>query len=733
MAGNNKVLPKPGERNILITSALPYVNNVPHLGNIIGCVLSADVFARYCRLKGYNTLYICGTDEYGTATETKALQEGTTPRAICDKYHKLHAEIYEWFNISFDKFGRTSTDDQTRITQDIFKKLHKNGYTFTDDVDQLYCPTCNMYLADRYVEGTCPHCGYDDARGDQCDKCQKLLNPTELKNPRCKVSGTTPVQRSSKHIFLDLPKLYDRLAHWFEPAAKKGEWSDNSTQITRSWVRPDGLKPRCITRDLKWGTPVPLEGFENKVFYVWFDACIGYVSITSTYTPEWEQWWKNPENVQLYQFMGKDNVPFHTVIFPGSELGTGDPYTMLHHLSTTEFLNYENTKFSKSRGIGVFGDQAKSTGIASELWRYYLLTNRPESGDSNFAWEDFAFKVNSELRDNLGNFVNRSLKFVSQFFDRTIPEFKLREDEEKFIEQAERGFAEYISFMEKVKLKDGLHELMKLSFLGNKYMQDQKPWEKLKNGDKATCGTNVYVLANFVKNLVPFIEPFMPTLADKILDQLKSPHDKISEKFEFLLKPGHVIGEPTPLIAGLDKAQVSECKEKFSGAVARKKGPDFPAEIRVAKVIGVEEHQQADHLYILKLDLGTEQRTVVSGLRGAYRDKDLLLGKLVLVLRNLKDSKFKGVLSQGMVLVADFEGGKQMELLTVKGSVPLGSLVLPDGFSLLESKQKYTVPDFQKLDLQVQGGTAVLDGSVKLLASGQEIGPDGSLQTAKIK
>lgn len=725
------ILPKPGARNVLITSALPYVNNVPHLGNIIGCVLSADVFARYSRLRGYNTLYICGTDEYGTATETKALSEKTTPRAICDKYFKIHSEIYEWFNISFDKFGRTSTEEQTKITQDIFNKLHKNGYTSEADVDQLYCPTCNLFLADRYVEGTCPHCAYDDARGDQCDKCQKLLNPTELKNPRCKVSGTTPVKRSSRHIFLELPKLYDPLANWFEPAAKKGEWSTNSQQITRAWIRPDGLKPRCITRDLKWGTPVPLEAFKDKVFYVWFDACIGYVSITATYTPEWEQWWKNPENVQLYQFMGKDNVPFHTVIFPGSELGTGDPFTMLHHLSTTEFLNYENTKFSKSRGIGVFGDQAKDTGIASELWRYYLLSNRPESADSNFAWDDFAFKVNSELRDNLGNFINRALKFIAASLGGKIPqEFNLLDSDKEFIKEVEQGIERYVDLLEKVKIKDGIKEIMNLSFLGNKYWQDNKPWQSIKS-DPARCNTVLYVTANMVKVLTTLLEPYMPTLADKILSQLNSPHDQITTKFEFLLKPGHAIGTPEPLVAGIDAARVDEYRQQFSGQA--KKGPSFPAEIRVGKIVSIENHELADNLYIVKVDLGKEQRTVVSGLRAAYKDKDLLLGKHILLLCNLKDTKFKGVASQGMLLVADHEG-KHTEVLTVKGGVPLGSLVLPDGYTLLESKQKYTVPDFQKEDLQVIGGVAILNGTIKLLAAGNtEIGPDGSLQAAKIK
>ncbi|CAI8056217.1 Methionine--tRNA ligase, cytoplasmic [Geodia barretti] len=411
------ILPVPGEKNILITSALPYVNNVPHLGNIIGCVLSADVFARYCRLRGYNTLYICGTDEYGTATETKALEEGLTPQEICSKYFAIHDEVYKWFNIEFDVFGRTSTPQQTEITQEIFWQLHRKGFISTEKVDQLLCQNCDRFLADRFVEGTCPLCAYEDARGDQCDKCGRLINATELKSPRCKVCGSSPVIKTSDHIFLDLDKLQPTVVEWFKEASKKGVWSQNALNITSAWVR-DTLKPRCISRDLRWGTPVPLEGFTEKVFYVWFDATIGYISITACYTPEWRQWWKNPDDVQLYQFMAKDNVPFHSVVFPCSLLGANDGYTIVNHLSSTEYLKYEDGKFSKSRGVGVFGIDAKNTGIPSDVYRFYLLYVRPETQDSTFNWSDFVAKNNSELLNNLGNFINRCLVFIRNSFDR---------------------------------------------------------------------------------------------------------------------------------------------------------------------------------------------------------------------------------------------------------------------------------------------------------------------------
>lgn len=303
-----KILPKQNEPNILVTSALPYVNNVPHLGNIIGSTLSADVYARYSRSRNRNTLYICGTDEYGTATETKALEDGVSPQQLCDKYHALHAQVYKWFQIGFDHFGRTTTPAQTEICQDVFLKLLKNGYMEKRTMTQLFCERCERFLADRYVEGICPRCGYEDARGDQCDKCGQLLDAIELLEPRCKVCSTRPVPRESPHIFIRMDNLQPRVEEWARKQAVTGGWSSNGRTITESWFK-EGLRPFSLTRDLKWGVKVPkVEGTEDvadKVFYVWFDAPIGYPSITANYTPDWQQWWKNPDNVKLYQFMGK--------------------------------------------------------------------------------------------------------------------------------------------------------------------------------------------------------------------------------------------------------------------------------------------------------------------------------------------------------------------------------------------------------------------------------------------
>lgn len=565
------ILPVKGEKNILITSALPYVNNVPHLGNIIGCVLSADVYARYCRLRNYNCLYVSGTDEYGTATETKALAEGVTPREICDKYNHLHTNIYKWFNIDFDYFGRTSTDKQTEIAQDIFWKIYKNGYFLEDNVEQLQCTKCNKFLADRFVEGICPLCSYEDARGDQCDACGKLINAIELIKPRCKICSSTPVVKTSRHVFLDLPKISPQLESWL---TKKEEdmWTHNARTITKAWVA-EGLKPRCVTRDLKWGTPVPLEGFNDKVFYVWFDAPIGYISITANYTNEWEKWWKNPVDVTLVNFMAKDNVPFHTVVFPSSLIAAKDNYTLVNHLSATEYLNYEDSKFSKSRGVGVFGDHAESTGIPSDIFRFYLLFVRPETNDSAFKWSTMAATNNSELLNNLGNFINRSLMFMKNAFKSIVPDMSFTDEEYKLIASINIDLKNYVDYLEKFKIRDAVRFALNMSRAGNQYIQNNQPWV-LAKGDKtqlARAGTVIAFSANISALISILIHPYMPDTSAEIQKQLNLSEDCliIPEVFRPILKTGHQIGVPSPLFKKIDDELVETLQKRFQGGCAQ--------------------------------------------------------------------------------------------------------------------------------------------------------------------
>ncbi|CAG8972486.1 hypothetical protein HYALB_00001176 [Hymenoscyphus albidus] len=572
MATPNPILPEKGKNNILITSALPYVNNVPHLGNVIGSVLSADVFSRFSKLRGRPTLFICGTDEYGTATETKALETGQTPQELCDEFHKKHKDVYDWFEIAFDHFGRTTTEKQTEIAQDIFLKLHKNGFLEERTTTQPYCEKHESFLADRFVEGTCPKCQYDDARGDQCDKCGSLLDPFELINPHCKIDGATPVPRETTHIFLRLDKVASDIDKWFSKSSQEGEWPQNGVSITRSWLNK-GLEGRSITRDLKWGTPIPLPGYEKKVLYVWFDACIGYPSITANYTKDWELWWRDPENVKLYQFMGKDNVPFHTVIFPGSQIGTGDKWTMLNHLSTTEYLNYENGKFSKSRGVGVFGDTVKDTGIPPSVWRYYLLANRPETGDTQFEWKSFIAANNSELLANLGNFVNRLIKFVNAKLDGVVPQFSASYTDESFdfpnfISEVNALLAEYVADLEAVRLRAGVQKLMQISARGNLLLAGRLDNTNLKDSPERTH-TIIGLALNLSYLLASLASPYMPSTATSIVEQLNAPLGQIPDKWvPDALPGGHKIGKAAYLFTKIDDKKEKEWRTRYGGTQA---------------------------------------------------------------------------------------------------------------------------------------------------------------------
>uniref|UniRef100_A0A0D9QXQ6 Methionine--tRNA ligase, cytoplasmic n=1 Tax=Chlorocebus sabaeus TaxID=60711 RepID=A0A0D9QXQ6_CHLSB len=629
----NPVLPVTGERNVLITSALPYVNNVPHLGNIIGCVLSADVFARYSRLRQWNTLYLCGTDEYGTATETKAMEEGLTPQEICDKYHIIHADIYRWFNISFDTFGRTTTPQQTKITQDIFQRLLTRGFVLQDTVEQLRCEHCARFLADRFVEGVCPFCGYEEARGDQCDKCGKLINAVELKRPQCNLClSVCPLYLSfSLHLFLNLlSQLEKRLEEWLGRTLPGSDWTPNARFITRSWLR-DGLKPRCITRDLKWGTPVPLEGFEDKVFYVWFDATIGYLSITANYTDQWERWWKNPEQVDLYQFMAKDNVPFHGIVFPCSALGAEDNYTLVSHLIATEYLNYEDGKFSKSRGVGVFGDMAQDTGIPADIWRFYLLYIRPEGQDSAFSWTDLLLKNNSELLNNLGNFINsqpRAGMFVSKFFGGYVPEMVLTPDDQRLLAHVTLELQHYHQLLEKVRIRDALRSILTISRHGNQYIQVNEPWKRIKGSeaDRQRAGTVTGLAVNIAALLSVMLQPYMPTVSATIQAQLQLPPPACSillTNFLCTLPAGHQIGTVSPLFQKLENDQIESLRQRFGGGQA--KTSPKPAVIETVTTAGPQQIQAL-------MDEVTKQGNIVRELKAQKADKNHVAAEVVKLL-----------------------------------------------------------------------------------------------------
>lgn len=498
--------------------------------------------------------------------------EKVTPKELCDKYHVIHRDIYKWFNVSFDIFGRTTTQPQTEITQEMFLRLHENGFLEERNTTQLYCEEHKSFLADRFVEGECPKCAYPDARGDQCDGCGQLLDPLELKKPRCKVDNATPVTKDTNHIFLRLDKLQPEIESWYHESAAKGAWSSNAKQITAAWLK-QGLEARSITRDMKWGTPVPLPGYDDKVIYPWFDACIGYSSITACYTDDWRKWWHS-DDVQLYQFLGKDNVVFHSVIYPGTEIGTRDKWTKLHHLAATEYLTYEGGKFSKSRGIGVFGDSAQKTGIAPDVWRYYLLSHRPEVSDTEFNWEAFISNNNNLLLKNLGNFVSRVVKFVnSKNYDSVVPDYTQYQDPavDAFKKKVDEYLAHYIKDLDAVKIRAPLNTVLEISAEANAFLQSNKLDNKLRETEPARCAAVVGLGLNLIHLLAALLAPYMPDTAASINAQLKAEALLIPDTWSAdTIKPGHEVGKAAYLFSNIKPEKAEEWREMFGSDEVKK-------------------------------------------------------------------------------------------------------------------------------------------------------------------
>ena len=522
---------------VFITSALPYCNFIPHLGNIIGSTLSGDVYARYKREQGHEVVYLCGTDEYGSTTMIKAKKEGLTCKEICDKYHKLHKEVYDWFNIKFDVWGRTSTQMQTKLTHEIFLELYKNGFIEGKTITQKYCEHCKMFLADRYIKGTCYHTECADknniANGDQCDFCQKVVDTNKLINPFCDLCKSKPIEKETDHLFLRL----DLLAPMVESYVNNSNFKFNVLPIAKSWLSM-GLLPRCITRDLDWGTPVPkgidpfLDKFSNKVFYVWFDAPIGYYSILANAKPDWREFLQS-KDLQWISTQAKDNIPFHTIFFPATMLGSKLNYPLITDICATDYLLYEGKKFSKSNGIGLFGDQVISIsnklGINEDYWRYYLVRIRPENfQDSSFAISDFVQTIKSELIHNIGNLVNRCVSLSRKYCNgRTYYRFVNNPYDFGIVE----NYRVYTCLMDMFQFRDALRMCLEQSNYGNSYLQNEKPWDVAKTD--IVIAHNIICKATMVCwILLMMLQPIIPATTDKLLSTIKCNLSKVEDIFE---------------------------------------------------------------------------------------------------------------------------------------------------------------------------------------------------------
>ncbi len=512
---------------VLVLCALPYTNAVPHVGNLVGSHLPADIFARYCRLKGFETLFVGATDENGTPTEVAALELHKTPRELTDVLYRVHRDIYSWFEISYDNFSRTSNPMHHETTREFFLEIYKKGYVSEGVMRLPYCENDKIFLPDRYVEGTCPVCGYQFARGDQCERCSTLLDPVQLINPRCKIDGSIPVWRDSKHLFLELGKLQNRLERWI---SSRKTWRKQVTSLAIGWLK-EGLKKRSITRDLKWGVPVPLKGYESKVFYVWFDAPIGYISSTKEWAEakgkpnSWKRFWLDGE-AKIYNFLGKDNIPFHTIFWPGMLFAHGG-INMPYDVVGLQFCNYEGDKISKSRNWGIFCENVPQVGLDPDIWRYYLISIIPETRDTEFKWEDFKSKVNNELVANIGNFIHRTTTFAWNNFGGEVTMRRRSKEEKGLMRKVEALANETCRLLGEVRFRDAMSKILVVADLGNEFFQRKQPWKLVKE-DREECEQVIHTCLSLCETVGTLLQPFLPRSSDKILAALSSPNPRLS-------------------------------------------------------------------------------------------------------------------------------------------------------------------------------------------------------------
>ncbi|WP_422000075.1 methionine--tRNA ligase [Roseovarius mucosus] len=565
----------------LITSAIPYINGIKHLGNLVGSQLPADLFARYCRARGHEVLFLCATDEHGTPAELAAAKAGQPVADYCAEMHAVQAEIARGFRLSFDHFGRSSSSQNRRLTQNFAKRLHDQGLIREVSETQMYSPTDGRYLPDRYIEGTCPNCGYESARGDQCDNCTKQLDPVDLINPRSAVSGATDLEmRETKHLYLRQSQMKDELEAWID---SKTDWPILTTSIAKKWLNDgDGLQDRGITRDLDWGIPVqfddaPWQGMDGKVFYVWFDAPIEYIACGAEWAEAhgleasaWERWWrtdKGADDVRYTQFMGKDNVPFHTLSFPATILGSAEPWKLVDYIKSFNYLNYDGGQFSTSRGRGVFMDQALEI-LPADYWRWWLLSHAPESSDSEFTWENFQASVNKDLADVLGNFVSRVTKFCRSKFGEVVPTGgAYGAQETALIERLTTRIREYEAHMQAMEVRKSASALRAIWVEGNEYLQEAAPWSTFK-ADPERAAMQTRLALNLIRLYAVLSAPFIPDAAAAMLTAMQTDDDNwpvdVPAALE-MLGPNHAFTTPDVLFSKITDEAREDWQTRFSG------------------------------------------------------------------------------------------------------------------------------------------------------------------------
>ncbi len=694
-------------KKILVTAAWPYVYTISHIGNIL-CFFSADAIARYYKANGYEVEFVSGSDEHGSKIEFEAKQQGIEPQELVDKYHRIVKNFSAKFGISFTNYSRTSGEHHKKFVQQFYKKVYDNGYINFKKEKQLYCENDSEFLPDSNVVGICPHCDSDHAQGNQCDECGRVLEPTELKDPKCKLCGATPIVKEIDSGFLNLPKLEPEIKKW---ADTKKHWDDRVMNFTQRWFE-EGLNERAITREIKWGIPAPFPELKNKTIYVWAEAVLGYLSAVDE-RGKLNDYWKKPiENI--YMTMGKDNIPFHTIIFPALLMAHGG-YELPNTIISSEYLGIEGKQFSKSQNRGIWINEIDGV-LEPDYWRYYLFRIYPETKDSDFNYSDFEQKINTELVANIANFVNRVASLLHSHYGGRIPQLtSLKEAEKGVVFKIKETREEIKKYFEIGKIRAPLEMIMKLGNLGNEFLQSQEPWKNEKNMDcLATC-------AVICKAIAIYIEPYLPFTARKIFDLFNMTEDEIKwERAEEYFR-GKEINKPIHLFRKINGGEIKQqVQENRDYGIFKK------VDFRVAKIKEVNVHPNADKMYVIKLDLGKlGEKQICSAIRGYFRPEEIK-GKLIVVVNNLKPADLRGVRSEAMLLASDHEG--KMGLAYVKNG-SAGDSVYLEGVDK-EPVNNLDFKEFTKLKLVVKVGRIMFKD--KMLKTDEDdvlidIAPDGSL------
>jgi methionyl-tRNA synthetase len=656
----------------MITAALPYANGPVHIGHLAGVYIPADVYARFQRRLGKDVAFICGSDEHGIPITIRAKKEGVTPQDIVDKYHEIIKKSFSDLGISFDEYSRTTSPKHYETSQDFFKVLYEKG-KFTEEMsEQYFDKQAGEFLADRYIVGTCPNCGNENAYGDQCEKCGTTLSPSELINPKSMLSGNIPILKDTKNWYLPLNEYEDFLNEWIIEG-HKDDWKPNVYGQVKSWLN-DGLKPRAMTRDLNWGVPVPLPNAEGKVLYVWFDAPIGYISFTKEWAEKngknWKDYWQSEES-DLVHFIGKDNIVFHCIIFPAMMKAHGD-YIMPKNVPAFEFLNLENDKISTSRNWAVWAHEyVEDFPGQQDVLRYALLSSAPETKDNNFTWKDFQTKNNSELVNIFGNFINRVAVLINKFFEGKVPEGDINAPE---LDQIGKSAIEIKNYLDKYEFRNALTAFMNLARFGNGYLQNEEPWKTFENDVEKTKNT-LFIGAQIAVALGNLAEPFLPFTAKKIYDifNVNQLEWATIENSKVLIEAGHKIVEKAPLIyskiedkvieAQVEKLEQTKQNNKKTNPNAKPMKEEITfddfmkIDLRTATIVEAEKVEKADKLLKLTVDTGVDVRTVVSGIAESFTPEEVV-GKQVMILLNLAPRKIRGIESQGMLLLTTKPDGK---------------------------------------------------------------------------